>query len=465
MNLFGRQHELENRFQSNWSLPLHASVVAFFLCIIALPDTAFSQCQYTVHRYFSGLERHNMSLIWFPSGFTQAQSSVFFSKVNQQTNDMFGLGGSSKANNWFQDHREYFDVYIVAGDNGQCEVSVWDSDDQEKTKDEIVILLNEVINQIGLTKCNFIPVKETWATALACLVFPYCIIDRDPVTGANATHSIGNKSAAWFYIGRTANRYEGPHEFIHQGWFHQDVLCDTYTQGPPCIGCSRCLNLDGIPSDRKWKDTNGWNVPPSLLAGWPPQPVEGGRYCSTGVWRSSAADITDGGKTADFDALGYEAMNRAWRKRYTAAGFFSGGQALEYKNPIIQCNIQQSQTILTDYTIQCDATDSSGVQMVEFFLAPAGSNPKILAIDFSPPFACPLPVESLQEGSYYLRAIAWDRAWNWSQYNVQFFISHNKSHAGQPAHSENSSGKPASSASQRPQPPTNLRVMETFEND
>ncbi|MEJ5349164.1 MAG: hypothetical protein WHS46_10820 [Desulfosoma sp.] len=462
MHQFSPQKKQKNRPHSPSSIPPTLTAILCLFIVGILPDLVFCQCRYTITKYHQGSEAHKMSIIWFPSGFAPSHRSLFLQKAVQQTNDMFGLGGVTEGNNWFQDHRNYFDVFILTDDNGRCDVPVWDKDRQVKTKDEIVILINNVISQLGLQKCDFIPVKKTWAAALACLVFPYCIIDRDPITGGNTTHSVGERSAAWFYIGRTANRYEGPHEFVHQGWFHQDVLCDTYTKGPPCIGSSRCLNLDGIKSHRKWRDTKGWNVPQSLLAHWPPEPVEGGRYCSRGVWRSSAADITDGGKTVHFDALGYEAMNRAWRKRYTAAGFFFGSQALEYTNPSIVCNIIKDQVISGNYNIECQALDSSGIQMVEFFIAPEGTNLQILEIDFAPPFTWLLEADHFQEGFYYLRAIAWDRAWNWSQYNVRFYLKPTRSHGIQPKATPE---KQKETSNSRPEHPKNLRVLENLRSD
>ncbi|MCP4671239.1 MAG: hypothetical protein GY857_08025 [Desulfobacula sp.] len=349
----------------------------FFLVYLVI-GTLDAQAQYFYKKIYEGSASDKMTIVWIPSGFTNEQKNIFDEKVDSVTKNMWDV-------NWFKDHKEYFNIYKLENDDGSEKIPIWDLDRKKKTPKELKLLIKNLPNNWG--DCNFLndPI---------CKVFPSVLINELSVAGGAAK--------GYFYIGRTALEYEYPHEWGHDGF--ADILCDEYENGPGASGAHWCRNLDDIPSTRKWI--------PFIQS----SAHEGGNHRKRGLFRPSKSSIMrDPKNDSDFDALGYEAMNKGLEKRYSR---------MESKPPSIKCSIKNGDILSDDVTVICDAQDESGIEMVVFYIAKSGEFHQSFGFDETSPYQANLKISELEEGKYYLRCVAWDKNWNFSQDNPLFKIAH-----------------------------------------
>ncbi|MFC1609885.1 hypothetical protein ACFL6C_02915 [Myxococcota bacterium] len=361
------------------------------VCLSVLPAAARAGYAYT--ELFSGAEETKMTIIWIPSGYSESQSEGFVAEVEE---NMLHLWES----NWFADHKQLFNVVRLHSDDGDVSVSLWDAEGALKTDAEIQQLISSLPNGWD---CTF-------HHSMYCKAFPSVILD--------ATSTAGSARNGYIYIDRTAGAYEYAHEWGHEVLAY--VLEDEYVFVPDhCMGSDRARNLDDINSNRKWRDYIST------------MPYEGANDCAAGVWRPTHDSIMRSpARSPHFDALGYEAMTRGMEKRYGIR---------EHTPPTIDCDLNEDDVVSGAIQIGCVASDPSGIEMVEFFVARNGERHRSINIDWEPPYSAELDCSERPTGDYYLRAIAWDNHWNWSQDNPRFFI--------------------VTEAPGRPSPPTRLRVL------
>ncbi len=358
-------------------------LVAFLLLGVAVPVVTNEEvrAEYFFSKIHEGSASDKMTIIWIPSGFRQDRKNMFFDKVGRTTNAMWNV-------NWFKDHKHLFDVYRIEGDDGTEPVPVWDEDGLRKSVQEVKKLISALPNDWG--SCDFL--KD-----VLCKTFPSVVIDEHNLVGGAAN--------GHFYIGLNASAYEYPHEWSHDGF--AKVLCDEYESGPGASGAHWCRNLDDVDSNRKW---NEFVTTP---------PFEGGNHRSTGIFRPTKDSILRSLDTSPvFDPIGYEAMNKALDKKYGRT---------EIQQPNISCSIKPGDVVTGDVTVSCYAVDNAGIEMVVFYCAKDGELHQSFGLDRTPPYEATLKASQMEDGKYWLRAVAWDKNWNFRQYNPSFRISSTQS--------------------------------------
>ncbi len=353
------------------------SVFVFFLFnMIVVFEPKNADAEYFFSKIHEGDASEKMTIVWIPSGFKADRKNAFDDKVASATNAMWDV-------NWFKNHRALYDIYRLHGDDGTETAPVWDEDGLRKSTEEVRNLMAALPNDWG--SCDFL--KD-----VHCKVFPSVLIDEQNVVGGAAN--------GHFYIGLNASTYEYPHEWSHDGF--AKVLCDEYESGPGASGAHWCRNLDDVDSTRKWSD---YITTP---------PFEGGNHRSTGIFRPTEDSIMRSLDTnPTFDVLAYEAMNKALEKKYGR---------LEVQSPTISCSIKQGDTISGDVTVACDAADNAGIEMVVFYSAKNGELHQSFGLDRTPPYEAVLKASEMEDGDYWFRAVAWDKNWNYKQYNPSFKI-------------------------------------------
>jgi hypothetical protein len=375
-----------------------------------------------------------MAIILIPDGYSKAEQPAFNTEctlVCSQGDDC----ASSKffgGNNYFHtdnqrggiDRKQYFDVFRLTGDNGECYGPETLFHPDQKTTAEKASIVDRFLNQGVVPDCNF-------GDSQTCKVFPVIITNMSSIAGG--TQSYGGEM--WTLIGRlygTSYECELLHEFGHVGI--TNILCDEYDAdysgpGQTCwgvtpgggSGASGCINLiNGYA---------GGNAAPHVpVEKWDDyvaaQPFEGGAYCNDDVWRPSEGSIMGGADVScDFDALGIEAMNKGFEKRLGTVE--ATGPGLPHCTIGIDGPGIEGQTLSGMETIYCSPTDASGIAFMEFSLAEAGYRHYFLGYDEKPldgKFAVTLDTTRYPNGSYWMLATAWDNYWNVTAYNPNFSI-------------------------------------------
>lgn len=371
-----------------------------------LPATVQAACEYTYTTDFSGSESERMTIILIPDGFAGGESSRFDSECADHVcshGDSCATGKMWESN-WYGDNKQFFDVIRLTGDNGECTGAdaLWYN--IIRTEPEKAALINTLLNQPSppAADCNFL-------SSQACRTLPVIITDQDPISGG--TEERGGE--AWTFVGWTMYDYEIPHEFGHAGI--ADILCDEYNAdiagpGQGCWGAQSggaaeeaCINLNNRNSNEKWSSY----VPGS--------PYEGGAYCNEDVWRPTENTIMRGGDVSgDFDALGYEAMDKGLYKRLGV---------IESDNPSVDCDLNQDDVVSGIIAVTCTVTDASDIEFVEFSIARSGDRHYFAGFDNSAPYTIDIDTTDYQDSVYYLLVTAWDEHWNPGQDNPRFTIS------------------------------------------
>ena len=117
----------------------HIFMFSALVFIFSLFYPCLSHAEYSYTQLYEGSAADKMTIIWIPSGFTADQKDTFKTKAGGVTNDMWDV-------NWFQDHKEYFEVYRLDGDDGTEDVPVWDADGQKKSQTEIRNIIKALPN-------------------------------------------------------------------------------------------------------------------------------------------------------------------------------------------------------------------------------------------------------------------------------------------------------------------------------
>lgn len=95
----------------------------------------------------------------------------------------------------------------------------------------------------------------------------------------------------------------------------------------------------------------------------------------------------------------------------------------ELVNPEVTIDVVESSRHGVAFTVTATASDAltlptSAIERVEFYIAPEGSNYSSIKIDRTSPYSVEINPINYATGSYYIKAIAYDIYWNYTQYNV-----------------------------------------------
>jgi len=313
----------------------------------------------------SGTDKLNI-IIW-PANFTSGQQTAFETEVTANLDRLWGV---SNPNGWFNTNKERFDAYKVV-----------DSDIWGLTPSQVQAYFSSLDN--GALQC-------THGSSPTCKNI-HVIID-------NTSSGYSSTNSSYIYLNlNSGGGYYLPHEAAHVLGY--GYLVDEYSGGTCNVYSDTLYNATDRNSNDKWSDLVGTD------------PVEGCFYCTTGLWKPTATSIMYAPATEkDFNAVGSKAMDLGLGKR-------SG--LTEMTAPTLTGILCNSATCTGTYTstitVSAAPTDASGIERVEFYVSATTGYPASFGIDRTSAYTATINPTSYSPGTYYLKAIAYDTNWNYTQ--------------------------------------------------
>ena len=335
----------------------------------------------------TGTDTNKISIIFMPSGYTSAESASFQTKV---TNNLTKLW----ANNFFADttgYKQRFDVYRMDDQ--------YDSDGVVKTESEIEAIINGDSTCSGrgfgddtLVKCIHVVIDDDNSQDSPRTYTNYIRLRNDSDSYYSLAHEIG------VHVLGNLSGYDSP---LFGGAFTKDAYsCNTYTYSYLFTNIHDKNNTD------KWSDLVG------TVAS-----CGGSFYCPS---------IT----TTDYNTVGQNFSNPAYKtsqigmakrtqdsKNYSPLGTDFVG-TVQYgqdtTRPTTSITGIASNTLYTgSTTIVVTASDTSGIDRVEFYVSVDGGEYTSFGIDRTVPYSQSINLGSYPGKLYSIRIYTLDEAWNY----------------------------------------------------